>query len=154
MDDWSQTSQRREPKQPSSRRATQIAARESLRNAKSLFESGATGAGVDRTTKVGLAPEDNRYDTCRFNVLRGTNRDVLPESLKMGDIGANGLHRYDAKPQGAEGNKYQLADYYMKEVREKLGMSILEKMKIATLGSELNGIGLPQIIPLDLHISH
>jgi hypothetical protein len=109
---------------------------------------------VDRTTKVGLAPEDNRYDTCRFNVLRGTNRDVLPESLKMGDIGANGLHRYDAKPQGAEGNKYQLADYYMKEVREKLGMSILEKMKIATLGCELNGIGLPQIIPLDLHISH
>jgi hypothetical protein len=154
MDDWSQTSQRREPKQPSSRQATQIAARESLRNAKSLFESGATGAGVDRTTKVGLAPEDNRYDTCRFNVLRGTNRDVLPESLKMGDIGANGLHRYDAKPQGAEGNKYQLADYYMKEVREKLGMSILEKMKIATLGCELNGIGLPQIIPLDLHISH
>lgn len=117
MDDWSQISQRREPKQPSSRRAMQIAAKESLRNAKSLFESGATGAGVDRTTKVGLAPEDNRYDTCRFNVLRGTNRDVLPESLKMGDIGANGLHRYDAKPQGAEGNKYQLADYYMKEVR-------------------------------------
>jgi len=154
MDDWSQTSQRREPKQPSSRQATQIAARESLRNAKSLFESGATGAGVDRTTKVGLAPEDNRYDTCRFNVLRGTNRDVLPESLKMGDIGANGLHRYDAKPQGAEGNKYQLADYYMKEVREKLGMSILEKMKIATLGSELNGIGLPQMFPLHLHISH
>lgn len=34
-----------------------------------------------------------RYHSGKYNALKGTDRQVLPESLKMGRIGHNGLNR-------------------------------------------------------------
>jgi hypothetical protein len=35
-----------------------------------------------------------RYSSEKYNVLKTTQREVLPESLKMGRVGHNGIHRY------------------------------------------------------------
>ena len=102
-------------RQSAIRKAAKESFKESSREAAALFNVG------HRTSDLEQPATLNRYDTTRYNVLRGTSREVMPESLKMGRTGANGLHRYDVKPEGFEGNKFRLSDYYMKELHDKKG---------------------------------
>jgi len=65
--------------------------RESMAQSSKLFEA------PERHSSGGGSPVKNRYHSTQFNVLRGTGREVLGESLKMGEIGCNGLHRCEGR---------------------------------------------------------
>jgi Ca2+-binding EF-hand superfamily protein len=62
-----------------------------------------------------------RYYSSQYNALKGTQREVLPESLNMGRIGHNGLNRYDVQPDSVKPNQHKISEYYMAELQRKKG---------------------------------
>ena len=73
--------------------------KESMAESSRLFDQPVRSAMMGSSgTELG-SPSKNRYKSTQYNVLRGTAREVLGESLHMGHIGANGLHRYIPRPR-------------------------------------------------------
>jgi hypothetical protein len=62
-----------------------------------------------------------KYDSKKFNILRGIQNDrlVTKESLKRSNIGLDGLKRYDVNDLGAA--RGSLPEYYMAELLQKTG---------------------------------
>jgi Ca2+-binding EF-hand superfamily protein len=67
-----------------------------------------------------------RYSSTAHNMLRGTDRLVARESIKLANIGADGLHRYDVQPQL---DHYQpgLDTYYKADLKAKRGTTKIKE---------------------------
>jgi hypothetical protein len=62
-----------------------------------------------------------RFDSTQFNVLKHAGREVAHESLSVGAIGRNGIHRFDTAPGGERQEQHAPRDYYLAELKKKKG---------------------------------